>query len=139
MSATEDAPCYNWSMTLEEIRKKHKLSLILMHGSQVTGKIHAKSDTDIAIVRKNDSSNFDLLALTADLTNYLKTNGVDLVDITHANPLLLFAVAKKSKLLAGTNEDYENLIYRAFHKYSDYLPYLKREADFVKERISTYA
>ena len=119
MSATEDAPCYNWSMTLEEIRKKHKLSLILMHGSQVTGKIHAKSDTDIAIVRKNDSSNFDLLALTADLTNYLKT--------------------KKSKLLAGTNEDYENLIYRAFHKYSDYLPYLKREADFVKERISTYA
>ena len=126
-------------MTLEEIRKKHNLSLILMHGSQVTGKIHTNSDTDVAVVRKNTSESFDFLALTADLSNYLKTDRVDLVDVTHANPLLLFAVTRKSKLLAGTDNDYEKLIYLAFHKYADYQPYLKREAKFVKERIKTYA
>ena len=126
-------------MTLEEIRKKHNLSLILMHGSQVGGKTHAKSDTDVAVVRKNNLEKFDFLELISDLGKFLKVDNVDLVDITHANPLLLFSVAKKSRLLAGTNEDYERLVYLAFHKYADYQPYLKREADFVKERIKTYA
>lgn len=126
-------------MNLEDIRKKHHLSLILIHGSQVTGKIHAKSDTDIAVVREKGFEKFDLLALISDLGKFLKTDRVDLVDITHANPLLLFAVAKKSKLLAGNNKDYKKLVYLAFHKYADYQPYLKKEALFVKERIKTYA
>ena len=40
-------------MNCEEIRLKHNLSLIIMHGSQVTGKTHSKSDYDIAVVRNN--------------------------------------------------------------------------------------
>lgn len=126
-------------MTLEEIRKKHNLSLILMHGSQVTGKTHAKSDTDIAVMQKDGSRKIDLLGLYGDFAQILKTDSVDIVNLTHANPLLLFTVARKSKLLAGSQKDFDKFKLLAFHRYSDYQPYLKMEAEFVRERIATYA
>lgn len=126
-------------MDMEEIRKKHNLLLILMHGSQISGKTHFESDTDIAFVRKSTNLNINFLELLADITNLLKKNKVDLVDITHANPLLMFAVTSKSKLLAGNQKDYDALFHKAYNLYSDYLPYLKMEADFVKERINNYA
>lgn len=124
---------------MEEIRQKYNLSLVLMHGSQVSGKTNSESDTDIAFVRKDDSLNINFLELLADITKLLKKDKVDLVDITHANPLLMFAVTKKSKLLAGSQKDYDALTHKAYNLYSDYLPYLKMEAAFVKERINNYA
>lgn len=124
---------------MEEIRSRYNLSLIVLHGSRVTGKLHGKSDIDIAVVRKEVNQDLNLLGLISDLAQELKDDRIDVTDITNANPLLLFAVMKKSKLLAGNEKDYERLKLVAFHKYSDYLPFLKREADFVKERIMSYA
>jgi len=112
-------------MNLEEIRKKYNLSLILMHGSQVSGKTHSESDTDIAFVRQNDSLKVNFLELLADLSKLLKKDKIDLVDITHANPLLLQKVIIKSKLLAGDKSNYDRLSLEAFHKYCDYKYFLK--------------
>ena len=50
-------------MNFEEIRQKHNLSLILMHGSQVTGKTHSKSDFDmlwLEITKKKDLTSSSL-------------------------------------------------------------------------------
>lgn len=124
---------------MDEIRNKYELSLIILHGSQVKGGLHPESDVDIAVVRKNINDTLDLLGLSSSLIKELKNDNVDIADITHANPLLLFAVMKKSRLLSGNEEAYEKLKLEAFHKYSDYMPYFKREADFVKERIESYA
>lgn len=119
---------------MEDILKKHNLSLIMMHGSQVTGKTHDKSDIDIAVMPKK---NRDFkLGLYGDLSKYFKFDNVDIVNLKTANPLLAFCVARKSKLLAGKKTDYDAFVKLAFHKYSDYQPYLKMEADFVKERIN---
>jgi predicted nucleotidyltransferase len=126
-------------MTLEEIRKKHNLSLILIHGSQVTGKIHAKSDTDIAVMQKDGGKDLDLFSLYGNFAKIFKTDKIDIVNLTRANPLLLFTVARKSKLLAGSQKDYDKFKLLAFHKYSDYQPYFKMESDFIKERITAYA
>ena len=118
---------------------KYGLSLIILHGSQVGGMTHAKSDTDVAVLKKDRSKKFNYLSLLHDLSKKLNTGRVDITDLGTANPLLLYAVMRKSRLLAGKKSDYEKLMYLAFHKYSDYLPYLKKEADFVKERIAGYA
>jgi len=123
---------------MDEIRKKYNLSLILLHGSQVTGKLHKESDMDVAVLRKDMDINFDLLDLIFDLANELNNQKIDVVDITNANPLLLFAVMKNSKLLSGDEKEFESLKLTAFHKYSDYFPYFKKEADFIKERIFSY-
>ena len=123
---------------MNNLAKKHALSLVLLHGSCVTGRVHDKSDMDVAVVRKNSNIKLNYLALISDLTKKLKADDIDLVDITHANPLLMYAVMRKSKLISGKKEDYEKMLSLAFHKYSDYLPYLKREEEFVKERIDSY-
>lgn len=124
---------------MNDILRKYGLLLIILHGSQAGGMTHAKSDTDIAILKKDRSKKFKYLSFLHDLSKKLKTDKIDITDAGTANPLLLYAVMKKSRLLAGEKSDYEKLMYRAFQKYSDYLPYLKKEFDFVKERISTYA
>ena len=117
----------------------NNLSLILLHGSQVTGKTHAKSDTDIAVMQNGNAKDLDILGLYGDLTNLFKNDRIDITNITHANPLLAFAVARRSKLLSGSKEDYDSFVRTAFFKYNDYKPYLKMEQDFVKEKIYSYA
>jgi predicted nucleotidyltransferase len=110
-----------------------------MHGSQVDGKVHPKSDMDIAFMQEKTHKEINLLDLIFDLSTYFKTNKLDLVNLTHANPLLLQAVLTKSKLLSGSTSDYDKLSLLAFHKYSDYFPYFEMEANFIKEKISRYA
>ena len=123
--------------SLDKIRIKHNLSLILLHGSQVDEKLHKKSDIDIAVTKKSEQK-LNLLALIKDLANTLGTDSVDLSDITHAEPLFLFSVARNSRLLSGSVADHDSLIRLAFHKYSDYLPYLKKEKEYVEKRIKSY-
>jgi len=123
---------------LEKIRKRHRLLLILLHGSQVDAKTHPESDVDIAVVRKNTSHKLKLLKLMKDLARALNTDRVDLSDITHADPLLLYSTIKKSTLLAGNKKDYDALGRLAFHKYSDYLPFLEKEREFVRSKLKEY-
>ena len=123
---------------LEKIREKHNLLLIILHGSQVHGKTHPKSDVDIGVVRKDNKQKPRLLELIKDLSKAFKTDKVDISDLTHADPLLLYSAVRKSTLLAGKKADYDKLLRLAFHKYSDYLPFLKDEREFVIERIKSY-
>ena len=123
---------------LDQIRKKHNLSLIILHGSQVDNKLHDKSDVDIAVVRHDRSKSLEYFKLLKDLSKIFPIDKIDLADITNADPLFLFSVINKSKLLSGQQKGYDELSRIAFHKYSDYQPYLKIEAEFVKERLKSY-
>ena len=123
---------------LEEVKSKHNLSLIILHGSQVDGKTHPKSDVDIAVVRADDKQKLKLLELIKDLSAVFKTGKVDVSDLTHADPLFLFSALNKAELLAGKSKDYSAILKLAFHKYNDYLPYLLKEREFVINKIRTY-
>lgn len=123
---------------LGEIRKKHNLSLIVLHGSYVNGKVHPQSDFDIAVLRNDRKKKLKLLDLIKDLVGIFNKDIIDITDLTNADPLLLYATTKKSKLLSGSKSRYDALIKLAFHKYCDYLPFLDQEKKFVKERIGSY-
>lgn len=123
---------------LAQIRKKHRLDLILLHGSQAEGKTHPQSDLDIAVLPQKKSTQLDLLTLYAELAKVLNHDRVDIVNLKGANPLLLKAVTDKAQLLAGDKSALENLRHKAFHQYSDYAPYLEREQKYVKERLKSY-
>ncbi len=125
-------------MDIDDVRQKYNLSLILLHGSRVTGEIHTKSDFDIAVVRNDKKEKLDYFNLMSDLESIFKGK-IDLSDITFADPLFLFAVIQKCKLLSGDLKEFKSLEQKAFFKYSDYMPYLKMESDFVTERLNKYA
>ena len=112
---------------LEGIRKKHGLSLILLHGSQVDGRTHKQSDVDIAVLRSDHKKPLDSLKLIGDLVSTFHNDKIDLADLTHANPLLLFTATQNAVLLSGNKKDLDALQLKAFHRYNNYLPYFKEE------------
>ncbi|MBP9669777.1 nucleotidyltransferase domain-containing protein [Candidatus Woesebacteria bacterium] len=120
---------------LDQIRQKYDLGLILLHGSQVSGDTHAKSDVDIAVLSKDRSKNLDSYVLTSDLNEVFGVDSVDVTVLNHANPLLLKTVTDNAKLLSGTTTELFKLKLKAFHAYNDYLPYLKMESDFVRSQL----
>lgn len=138
--------CYNRHMKLKktqlvqlnQIQSAYQLSLIVLHGSYVKGKVHAKSDLDIGVVRKNPHQPLSLIDLINDLRRVFRVTKIDVVDLTHADPLLLYAVLSYSQLLCGSLSDYQQLQLKAFHRYQDYQPFLRQEADFVREKLNTY-
>lgn len=140
--------CYNDGMkptvtiptspTLDALRAKHGLTLILLHGSQVGTFHHPESDVDVAVLRDKTKPHFRYLYLVNDLIDVFDTDQIDLVDLTHADPLLLFATTKNCQLLSGNEADLVNLQRLAFHRYNDYLGYLKEEQNFIRKKLQTY-
>lgn len=124
--------------TLDTIRTNHNLRLILLHGSSASGLRHTESDIDIAVLRDPDKPSFRYLKLIDDLIEAFDSDRIDLVDLTHADPLLLYAATKNCLLLSGETGDLDTLTRRAFLRYGDYTAYLNEEAAFVQRRLATY-
>ncbi len=120
---------------LDEIRQKYALELMLLHGSQVSGMTHIKSDTDIAVLSSDREQKLDWYVLTSDLNEIFGVDNVDITLLDHANPLLLKTVTDGARLLSGNVADFFKLKLRSFHAYNDYLPYLKMESDFVRSQL----
>lgn len=122
---------------LEKIRKDHKLDLILLHGSLVTGKTHAKSDIDIAVLPKKNIR-IRLLDLISDFSKAYSSDKIDIADLSKADPLLLYAVAAKSKLISGPVEVYKAFKLKAYKRYVDYQKYLEIERKTVLRNLQKY-
>lgn len=123
---------------LRQLQTKYRLELVILHGSKVEQRTHTQSDLDIAVTRKNPLGLFPSVNLINDLRIIFPKEKVDLADITHADPLFLFAVLSRSQLLSGKPKDYKDLQLKAFHDYQDYLPYLEQESDFIRKKLKTY-
>ncbi|MFH1188023.1 MAG: nucleotidyltransferase domain-containing protein [bacterium] len=84
---------------IKKIAKRHKFSLVLLFGSQATGKTHANSDVDIAFVSEKYLRPSDAAKIQFEISQKLKIKNLELVDLKNATPLLLNQIAKKSVLL----------------------------------------
>jgi len=73
-----------------------EVRLIVLFGSVALGRARADSDVDIGVVCDRAA---DLDALYVALAPRLQTGRLDLVDLTHAGPLLAFQVARSGLLL----------------------------------------
>jgi uncharacterized protein len=123
---------------IKAIAKKYRIKMILVFGSFANGKTHDKSDLDIGIkIVKKLTLNQDL-GLIKELTDVFRRD-VDLVVINYANPLLLHQIAKNSILIYGTQNAFAAFKLYAFHRYNDYAPFFKLEAELNKRIIEQYA
>ena len=111
-------------ISAKEIRNKlspmfqdAELQLILLFGSTVSGKIHKRSDIDLAFLFDKPA---DILALTNQVIRLLHTDLVDVVDLRRANPLLKFSAVKNGSLLYERAPGIFNGFYSlAFRMYVD--------------------
>ena len=95
--------------TLLDVLREHPVQLAILFGSHATETTHAASDIDLAVEfdaeRPSDPSyNETFLGLSADLSDTLGTDDVDLVDLHAASPALAEAVFETGVLLLGEQE-----------------------------------
>lgn len=81
------------------VAKQQGIELAVLFGSQASGKVHKKSDIDIAVLSKQSLSPADLAKLTIALSHTFKIARLELCDLKKATPLLLQQIALKSVLL----------------------------------------
>ncbi len=81
---------------LEAIFSEDGLQLVMVFGSTVSGKIHKKSDLDVAFLFDRP---IDTVALTNKVINLLHTDNIDVVDLKRASPLLKYSIVKTGRLI----------------------------------------
>lgn len=94
---------------LQAVLREHPIRLAILFGSHATETTHATSDIDLAVEfdehRPSDPSYNDVfLGLSADLSDALETDDVDLVDLHSVSPALAAAIFEQGVLLVGEAE-----------------------------------
>ncbi|WP_158055615.1 type VII toxin-antitoxin system MntA family adenylyltransferase antitoxin [Halorussus halophilus] len=99
---------------LQRVLRDHPVQLALLFGSHATATTHSQSDVDIAVefdsAEPDDSKYNDMFfALSAELSEALETDQIDLVDLHTASPDVVASVFEHGILLVGDPEHAENL------------------------------
>lgn len=90
----------------QEIAKKHDIKFMVLFGSQARGATHNESDIDIAILANNpEMSSSVTTAIWNDLSDMLRRDDIEVVDMNKASPTLMHAVSKDGKLLYEEKSD----------------------------------
>ncbi|MFB6252708.1 MAG: nucleotidyltransferase family protein [Halobellus sp.] len=100
--------------TLGDVLREHPVRLAILFGSHATGRTHPESDVDLAVEfesqRPSDPEyNEVFFGLSADFSDALGTDDVDLVDLHAASPELVSAVFEHGILLVGDPTHAEEL------------------------------
>ena len=122
---------------LDALARRHGVRLLLQHGSTVTGRTHAGSDLDLAVLLNHAPESADAyLALVGDIQEAFSGRRVDVVVLNHADPLLLKRVTERSTLLYGDAAALRDWRLYAFKRYQDHRRFLAMERDYVRRQVA---
>lgn len=98
-----------------------KFKLIILFGSQVTGRANHNSDYDLAVLGAKPLTMRDVGEVIDWGAKKLKAldDKIDVVDLLTASPLLKHQVAKHGKLLLGTEDEFLSFQIAAWKEYVD--------------------
>jgi len=102
--------------------KKYNLLLVLVFGSQITGKINQESDLDIAVLDAEQENYKRFGKLYLAFSDIFKNYSIDLRFIKNSEPVFLYQVFKNSQLLYGDTQLYYNYKAFAYKRYVDSKP-----------------
>ncbi len=88
---------------IARLAEKHTLTLVVLFGSQATGRVHSSSDIDIAVLGNHK---IDRLSIGAELEELFERNDLEVVDLSMASPTLMYVIVEDGILLYETQEDY---------------------------------
>jgi predicted nucleotidyltransferase len=122
---------------LSAIAKNYGVLLVLQFGSSVTGKTHARSDVDIAVLLDRPEISFQEHADLLDALQRLFPGGdVDLALINHADPLFLKKITDDCQILYGSVERLQRLKIYAFKRYQDHQKYFDMERRYAAKYLA---
>jgi len=80
---------------IREVAEKYGLRLVLLFGSQASGKTHFASDFDVAVLGERSINIEKELEICYEFVKIFKTDNVDIVDIGKSGPLLMNQIFTK--------------------------------------------
>lgn len=117
---------------LKTIAERHGILLVLRFGSSVSGKTHARSDVDIAVLLNRPKLSFEEhVDLLRDLQHLFPEQEVDLAVINHADPLFLKRITDDCQVLFGPVERLQRLRIYAFKRYQDHRKFFDMERQYA--------
>lgn len=119
-----------------EIAKKHGLKLVVLYGSQATGKAKPNSDIDIAILGKRRIDFKKHIELIGEFAGVFRTDEVDVKLLHDTNPLFRYQVMRDGVLLYGENYDFVSFRAYAFRDYMDSQDLIHFKQMMIQKRIS---
>lgn len=96
---------------IAKLAEKNYLTLVVLLGSQATGKTHRESDVDVAYISDRKLLFDEEALLNTDLTGIFQNDKVSLVNLKTASPLLLKQIVTNAVVLyereqSAFNEEY---------------------------------
>jgi predicted nucleotidyltransferase len=127
---------------LQELLQEHPVRLAILFGSHATETTHSKSDIDIAVEfdthRPTEPGYNDVfLGLSADLSDLLETDDVDLVDLHGASSSLATAIFEDGVLLVG-EEEHATELRRQLSAAESEQPSPREQFDAALDRIDAH-
>jgi predicted nucleotidyltransferase len=123
---------------LKDIAQKHGIVLVLKFGSSVTGRMHLRSDVDLAILLDRSTITLQEHAeFLQSLQPLFPERELDLALINHADPLFLKKITDNCELLLGPPERLQALKLYAFKRYQDHRRYFELERQFAERFLAT--
>ena len=124
------------SEQIAPIAKKHGIVLLLQFGSSVTGRLHERSDVDLAVLLERVPRSLAVHAeLLQDLQELFPDREVDLALLNRADPLFLKKITEACRLLYGSPRELQRLKIYAFKRYQDHRKYLEMERRYVERSL----
>lgn len=123
---------------LDTLAHRHGIVLLLQFGSSVTGREHAGSDLDLAVLLERFPESADAHAdLVADLQTLVPGREIDVAIVNRADPLFLKQITADCRLLYGAESRLHELRIYAFKRHQDHRRFLAMERDYVRRAVET--
>ena len=139
-TSVELGPMDPSSEHITPIAEKHGIILLLQFGSSVTGKLHERSDVDLAVLLEHVPRSLEAHSgLLQDLQQLFPDREVDLALLNRADPLFLKRITEACHLLYGSPRALQRLKIYAFKRYQDHRKYLELERKYVERSLQDLA
>ena len=125
---------------IETLAEKHALTLVVLFGSQATGKTHPHSDVDIGVMGLRPIDFGDNYNLQLAFSNIFKRPDIEVVNLRNVSPLLLKRVADHGILLFEKEKGlFTKLKIRAFKLYVENQPLFALGKRYVERFLEKHA
>jgi predicted nucleotidyltransferase len=127
---------------LQTVLREHPIRLAILFGSQATETTHERSDIDIAVEfdhhqPADPNYNDVFLGLSADISDALESDEVDLVDLQTVQPQLAAAIFANGVLIVGEETHADELRHQLTATESD-LQSPRERFDAALDRIDDH-
>lgn len=124
---------------IDAIAAKHGIRLALQFGSSATGREHAASDVDLAVLLDEPPRSLEQHGeLLHDLQQLYPARTLDLSILNHADPLFLKKVLERCILVHGTTRLLQELKIYSFKRYQDHRRYFELERHYVTRILDRF-